>query len=96
MLGYADEPSRSGPWDGLVDPLGQGPAVWFQRMDAPHLQRNRIHIDVDVPHDVAEARVAAAVEAGGRLVSNEFARAWWVLADVEGNEACVCTWQDRD
>ncbi|MDF2825715.1 MAG: 4a-hydroxytetrahydrobiopterin dehydratase [Mycobacterium sp.] len=21
---------------------------------------------------------------------------WWVLADPEGNEACVCTWQGRD
>ncbi len=23
-------------------------------------------------------------------------RSFWVLADVEGNEVCVCTWQDRD
>jgi 4a-hydroxytetrahydrobiopterin dehydratase len=27
-------------------------------MDAPRLQRNRIHIDVWVPHEQAEARVA--------------------------------------
>ena len=58
-------------------------------------QRNRLHIDVTVPHDVADLRVAAAIAAGGTLVSAESARAFWVLADPEGNEACVCTWQDR-
>jgi 4a-hydroxytetrahydrobiopterin dehydratase len=79
----------------VVDPAGRGPAVWFQQMDAPRPQRNRVHFDVTVPHDVAEQRVAAAVAAGGRLLSDADARAFWVLADPEGNEACVCTWQDR-
>ena len=79
----------------LVDPLGRGPAVWFQQMDAPRPQRNRIHFDITVPHDVAEQRVAAALAAGGTLVNDANARAFWVLADAEGNEACICTWQDR-
>jgi 4a-hydroxytetrahydrobiopterin dehydratase len=70
--------------------------VWFQQMDAPRPQRNRIHLDVIVPHDVAEERVAATLAAGGRLVSADRAPAFWVLADVEGNEACVCTWQGRE
>lgn len=90
LLGY-----RQGPAD-VVDPLGAGPALWFQQMDAPRPQRNRIHLDVLVPHDVAEARVAAAIAAGGRLVTDRYAPAWWVLADAEGNEACVSTWQGRD
>jgi 4a-hydroxytetrahydrobiopterin dehydratase len=30
------------------------------------------------------------------MVSDERARAFWILADAEGNEVCVCTWQDRD
>ena len=96
VLGYADEPGRSGPWDGLIDPLGQGPAVWFQRMDAPRPQRNRIHLDVSVPHDEAEPRIGAALAAGGRLINDTEAPAFWVLADAEGNEACVTTWQGRD
>lgn len=79
----------------LADPDGVGPVVWFQQMDAPRPQRNRLHLDVDVPHDVAPDRVAAAIAAGGRLVSDRRAPAFWVLADAEGNEACVCTWQDR-
>jgi 4a-hydroxytetrahydrobiopterin dehydratase len=96
VLGYADEPGRFGPWDGLIDPLGQGPAVWFQRMDAPRPQRNRIHFDVSVPHDEAEPRIAAALAAGGTLISDAAAPAFWVLADAEGNEACITTWQGRD
>jgi 4a-hydroxytetrahydrobiopterin dehydratase len=64
-------------------------------MSEPRTARNRIHIDVMVPHDVAEARVAAAIAAGGTLMTDQYARSWWVLADADGNEACVCTWQDR-
>jgi 4a-hydroxytetrahydrobiopterin dehydratase len=95
VLGYVDEP---GPTSGnaLVDPTRQGPCFWFQRMDEPRPQRNRIHFDLTVPHEEAEARIAAALAAGGRLVSDAHARAFWVLADAEGNEMCVCTWQDRD
>lgn len=82
--------------DLIVDPQRIGPSVWFQQLDEPRPVRNRIHLDVTVAHDEAEARVAAALAAGGRLVSDERAPAWWVLADADGNEACVCTWQDRD
>jgi 4a-hydroxytetrahydrobiopterin dehydratase len=65
-------------------------------MDAPRPQRNRIHIDISVPHDQTEARVAAVLAAGGRLVSDEHALAWWTLADAEGNEAGVATWTGRE
>jgi 4a-hydroxytetrahydrobiopterin dehydratase len=91
VFGYADESPRA-----IVDPAGRGPAVWFQQMDAPRPQRNRIHIDVSVPHDQAQARLEAALAAGGRLLSDAEAPAFWVLADPEGNEACICTWQARD
>ena len=64
--------------------------------DAPRPQRNRIHIDVSVPHDQAQARLEAALAAGGRLLSDAEAPAFWVLADPEGNEACITTWQARD
>jgi 4a-hydroxytetrahydrobiopterin dehydratase len=72
-------------------------AVWFQQMDEPrHDQRNRIHLDVTVPVEDAEGRVAAALAAGGTLVSDAAAPAFWVLADTEGNEVCVCTAAGRD
>ena len=96
VLAYADEPGRSGPEDALVDPVGQGPAIWFQQMDAPRPQRNRIHFDVSVPHDEAHPRIEATLAAGGKVVYDAEAPAFWVLADPEGNEACITTWQGRD
>ena len=89
VLGYRD---RDEGGEDLIDPRGRGPMFWFQQMDAPRPQRNRIHIDVWVPHDQAEGRVAAAIAAGGRLVTDAHAPAWWTLADAEGNEADVCTY----
>jgi 4a-hydroxytetrahydrobiopterin dehydratase len=80
----------------IADPIGLYPPVYVQQMETMREGRNRIHIDLGIPHDLAEARVAAALEAGGRLVSDEFAPAWWTLADPEGNEVDVATWQGRD
>jgi 4a-hydroxytetrahydrobiopterin dehydratase len=91
LLGY-----RTGGDGVLEDPRGRGPAFWFQPMDPEREGRNRLHVDVSVPHDQAEARLTAALAAGGELVSDEHAPAWWVLRDAEGNEACLCTWQGRD
>lgn len=96
VLGYADEAGAEGPEDPLVDPVGQGPAIWFQQMDRARPQRNRIHFDICVPHDEAPRRIGTALAAGGRLVSATRAPAFWVLADPEGNEACLTTWQGRD
>jgi len=96
VMGYADEAGAAGPEEPLVDPIGQGPAIWFQQMDAPRPQRNRIHLDVSVPHDEATRRLKATLDAGGVLVSDGWAPAFWVLADPEGNEACITTWQGRD
>jgi 4a-hydroxytetrahydrobiopterin dehydratase len=96
VLGYADEPGDAGPEGGLADPDGQGPTIWFQQMDQPRPQRNRIHFDVSVPHDEAARRIEATLAAGGRLLYDAEAPAFWVLADPEGNEACVTTWQARD
>jgi 4a-hydroxytetrahydrobiopterin dehydratase len=96
ILGYTDEPGKGGPEDPLVDPLGQSPAIWFQQMSEPRPQRNRIHLDVSVPHDQARHRMQAALAAGGTLVYDAEAPAFWVLADAEGNEACVTTWRGRD
>jgi len=88
VLDYRD---RGDGEEDLVDWRFRGAPIWFQQMDAPRPQRNRLHVDVTVPHERAEARVAAALAAGGRLVNGENAPSWWVLADAEGNEACVCT-----
>ncbi|MYR08088.1 pterin-4-alpha-carbinolamine dehydratase [Gordonia sp. SID5947] len=94
VLGYRDEPEN--PHIDLTDPAGILPGIWFQQMGEARTERNRLHVDLWVPHDVVEDRIAAAVDAGGQLVTDEFAPEWWVLADPEGNEVCLCTWQNRD
>jgi 4a-hydroxytetrahydrobiopterin dehydratase len=82
--------------DYLADPARRGPGFGLQPMATARPQRNRMHVDIAVPHDLAEGRIAAAVAAGGRVVSDEHAPKWWVLADPEGNEACIATWVGRE
>ncbi len=81
--------------DDVVDPRGRLPLLWFQSTDEHEAPRQRFHIDLWVPHDIAEERIAAAVAAGGRVVDDENAPSFVVLADPEGNKACVCTCLDR-
>ncbi|HEY3338674.1 MAG TPA: VOC family protein [Propionicimonas sp.] len=83
-LGYVEDP-RPDLTD-LYDPRRLNPPVFFQQLDEPRPQRNRIHVDLFVPDDQAEARVAAAVAAGGTVVFDAYAPDWWTVADPEGNE----------
>jgi len=63
---------------------------------SPHDVEQRFHLDVRVPPEVAESRVRAAVAAGGTLVDDGYAPRFWVLADAQGNRACITTWLGRD
>lgn len=80
----------------VVDGGGRVPLLWFQDTDAHETPRQRFHLDVWVPHDVAEERIAATVAAGGRIVDDEASPSFVVLADPEGNRACVCTCLSRE
>ena len=93
LLGY--DPSPTYEHD-LKDGADRTPTMWFQESDSTEPDRQRWHLDVSVPHDVAEARLQAVLDAGGTLVSAERAPAFWVVADPEGNQSCICTWQSRD
>ena len=73
--------------DDLVDAMRRDPAIWFQQMAIARPLRNRVHLDVGVPHDLAHERVAAVKAAGGR---EAFGIDYYVtLADAEGNEVDV-------
>ena len=78
----------------LSDPRALGPNLWIQRIDARRPERNTIHLDLYVPRDVVDARLAAALAAGGRVVNAENAPEWWTLADPEGNEVDLAPWRD--
>jgi len=94
-LGY--EPRRDSPEQDLVDPHNRGAAFWFERMREPRTGGGgAIHIAVWVPYEQAEARIAATLAAGGRIVRDQFAPAWWTLADAAGNEVDIATTMGRD
>ena len=92
VLGYDDEPYHQ-----VEDPAGRNNALWFQEApEATGEVQQRFHLDIIVPRDVAEERVAAALAAGGTLVTEEYVPAFWVLADAHGNKVCVCTADGRE
>jgi 4a-hydroxytetrahydrobiopterin dehydratase len=94
-LGY--EPRPDSPAKDLVDPHTRGPSFWFERMREPRPGGSgAIHVAIWVPYEQAEARIAAALAAGGRIVRDEFAPSWWTLADAAGNEADIATVKGRD
>jgi 4a-hydroxytetrahydrobiopterin dehydratase len=95
VLGY--EPRRDSPAEDLVDPGNRGVPLWFEQMEKPRPGGGgAIHLAVWVPYEQAEARIAAALAAGGRMVRDEFAPSWWTLADPAGNEADIATTKGRD
>ncbi len=82
-----------------VDASGQVPTVWWQNpteidetLALPEQQfEQRWHFDVWVPHDEAERRLQAVLDAGGRLIGDAGAPAYWVVEDADGNRSCICT-----
>jgi 4a-hydroxytetrahydrobiopterin dehydratase len=92
LLGYRQSRHHD---DQLDDPDGTMPSIWAQSTEPHDPPHQRWHLDLRVPPEVAEARIRAALEAGGTLVSDERAPAFWVLADAQGNQACVTTWRGR-
>jgi 4a-hydroxytetrahydrobiopterin dehydratase len=79
--------------DDVRDPTRRVPILWFQATDPHPTPRQRFHIDIQVPYDIAEQRIAAAVAAGATIVDDSRAPWTTVLADPDGNKACVGTFQ---
>lgn len=95
VLGYV--PRNDSPEEDLVDPHGRGPGFWFERMNELRADGGgAIHVAVWLPFEQAEARLQAALAAGGRVVRDEFAPNWWTLADAAGNEVDISTVKQRD
>ena len=88
VLGYAPLAD-----DNAIDPLGHGSTVWMQELRPDKPLRHAMHLDVSVPREQAETRVATAIAAGGRVVEDSSPE-WWVLADRAGNKVCVAAWPD--
>jgi 4a-hydroxytetrahydrobiopterin dehydratase len=83
-----------GPHEDVVDRHRRNPHVSFQPLHPPKPGRGRIHIDVSVPADQAEGRVAAALAAGGRLADDSHSPNWWTLASPENHGVDIAAWPD--
>lgn len=80
--------------DNAVDKLGHSSTVWMQVLDEAKPLRHAMHVDVSLAREHAEARVAAAVAAGGRIVVDSDAPGAWILSDRAGNRVCIAAWPD--
>jgi len=77
-----------------VDPLRRGPQLAFNPIAGDAAARGRTHFDVYVPADQAQARVDAALAAGGRLADDTHAPAWWSLASPDNHGVDIAAWAD--
>ncbi|MGA9595423.1 MAG: VOC family protein [Acidimicrobiia bacterium] len=85
----------------VVDPDGEGPRLFFQRVPEGKTAKNRVHIDVGVSggHSVGydervavvDGHVATLVGLGASQLEmfSERGEYWVVMQDPEGNEFCV-------
>jgi 4a-hydroxytetrahydrobiopterin dehydratase len=91
LTGTADSRGRGSIGDDVRDATGRVPILWFQDTDEHETPRQRFHLDIWVPAEVADQRIAAALAAGATLVDDSEAPSFTVLADQDGNKACICT-----
>lgn len=77
-----------------IDPLRCGPQLAFNPITGDNRSRGRTHFDIFVPADQAQARVDAALAAGGRLVDDSHAPAWWSLASPDNHGVDIASWTD--
>jgi hypothetical protein len=84
----------------LIDPAGEGPRLYFQRVPEAKTAKNRVHLDVRVagPEVVGEERKRLVSEKVERLAQAGASIAWVsdifggnsiTMRDPEGNEFCV-------
>ncbi len=77
-----------------IDPNRRNPHLWFHTLEPSRPGRGRIHVDVSVPADLAEARVQAALAAGGRIADDSHVPEWWTLASPENHGVDIAAWPD--
>ncbi|MEU6744913.1 VOC family protein [Spirillospora sp. NPDC046719] len=95
-------PERRNDASAVVDPAGDGPRLFFQRVPESKQVKNRVHLDVRAaPGLTGDARMAALEAEAERLVEHGAARlqrfepapplgaGHIIMADPEGNEFCL-------
>lgn len=75
----------------MVDPEGQAPRMYFQKVPESKAGKNRMHLDIHIRPEDLDAEVERVVATGATFV--EFGwqgdHRWAVMQDPEGNEFCL-------
>lgn len=79
---------RGTPGEEIRDETARVPNLWFG--DDPGQVRPRFHVEVYVPAEVVQERIAEAVAAGADVVDGSQSPGMTVLADQDGNHAVIC------
>ncbi len=90
LTGSPESQGHGSPSDEIRDGTGRVPNLWFGDAAEQEGPRQRFHLEVYVAPEVAAARIAAAVAAGGTVVDDSNAPSLTVIADQDGNEGVVC------
>jgi len=95
-LGYAKQwdCTATPAWCAVVDRTKRGPRIVFQRVDEARLGKNRVHLDMQVGQDYAEAEVKRLLTIGAATletieVAGPPLHTRTIMRDPEGNEFCV-------
>jgi Glyoxalase-like domain len=73
----------------VIDPPGEGPTFWFNRVPERKVVKNRVHVDINLESAEEVDRFLAL---GARILRPFGAvegEGWAIMADPEGNEFCV-------
>ncbi|MFC7623363.1 4a-hydroxytetrahydrobiopterin dehydratase [Microlunatus sp. GCM10028923] len=79
-------------WGDVGDTRQALPMVWFRTSDGDE-QSGSWHPHIWLDPAQIRPRIDAALAGGGTLISDEGAPSSWVLADPDGNQVQLCTWQ---
>ncbi|MGZ0145635.1 VOC family protein [Kribbella sp. WER1] len=79
----------------VMDPTRRVANLWFQGTTPHETPRQRFHLDLWLPSEVVPSRIEAAIAAGGKVVYDDEAPMFIVLADPQGNRVCLCTAEGR-
>jgi hypothetical protein len=92
-------PERRNDQAAVVDPDGQRPRVFFQRVPEPKTVKNRVHVDINVGAGLegeprrskVRARAIELESLGARQLRVVDEPTGWcvVMSDPEGNEFCL-------
>jgi 4a-hydroxytetrahydrobiopterin dehydratase len=92
LTGDVESQGRGTPSDEIRDATERVPNLWFgdEPSGADGAGMARFHIEVYVPPEVVEERIAAVLAAGGVIVDDSESPGLTVVADQDGNRGVIC------